>query len=143
MINESIELISEKPLFGFSTGGYKNALIEHSKDYLGAKNVTPKYPHPHNEWLLWMVQWGIFGLLAFILFFVSTFLYFIKNFSCKNYFNNPITFYSFWGILLNIIFIISGGCEAIFFRTLPQSVYLRGLCICIANIETHKNNIIR
>lgn len=139
MINEAVEIINESPYQGNSTGGYRKALLAHNFNYLGDKTVATKRPHPHNEWLLWMVQWGIWGLLAFILLFGYTTFYFIKNFSWKHGGNNSISFYSLLGILINVIFIISGGCEAIFFRTTPQSVYLLGLCMCIANIENHKH----
>lgn len=138
MLKECFILSKKSDNMGVSTGSYRKALLDHRFNYLDDKAVSTKYPHPHNEWVLWMVQWGVFGLLAFILLFGYTTFYFIKNFSRKYWSNTLTNFYSFFGILINVIFIISGGCESIFFRTIPQSVYLLGLCMCVANIESNK-----
>ena len=144
MIKQCVTLIAEKSL-GIGSGEYRQALnVKQWKYYGDDKNavVIKKFPHPHNEWLLWMVQWGIFGGIALVLWFGYVFYYFIRNFSIMNFYSGK-TEYSFLGILLNVVYIISGGCESIFFRTLSQTVYVLGVCLCIAQIEVFKKRELR
>lgn len=57
---ESVELIKEKPLFGWGTGAEK--CVMHPDQY-GFPNLQTD-PHPHNQWLLYGIRFGLLGILA-------------------------------------------------------------------------------
>lgn len=58
----ALELIREKPLFGYGTGSFGTEQARLIKD-----RKTMASPDPHNEFLLTCVQIGIGGLLLFLL----------------------------------------------------------------------------
>lgn len=57
---ESAEVIKEKPLFGWGTGAEREVLhpAQYGLDFLQGD------PHPHNQWLLEGIRFGIVGILA-------------------------------------------------------------------------------
>lgn len=142
MIKEGQDIVKNNKIYGVGTGGYRKELVNRDLDYLGSKDVSiPKNPHPHNEWLLWLIQWGIFGFIGLVVWFGYNFIYFTMGFRLKA-FEKPEMGHRMFGILLNVIFIVSGGCEAIFFRTVPLSVYLMVLGGCIAKVNVlHKHGV--
>ncbi len=62
----SIDLIKEKPLFGYGTGSY--ATVQHK---LIAGSDTEAATDPHNEYLLTAVQIGLVGCVVLLLFLVD------------------------------------------------------------------------
>ena len=58
---KSMEAIKEKPLFGWGTGAERCLLIETG------------YDHPHNQWLLDGIRFGVIGILALAWLFVVGF----------------------------------------------------------------------
>ena len=138
MMKSCFTLIQEKPMFGHGTGSFGYELKQHGMTYMGynfsnkkANPMVVRTAHPHNEWLFWLVQWGSLGFIAGCWWFGWILFYLIKN--------RKVDFCLFMqGICLNIIFIMSGCCEAIFFTTIPQSFYLMALCACIGAIEQRK-----
>jgi O-antigen ligase len=74
----SIELIKEKPVFGYGTGGYgiaQNALVEGT--------TTELSTDPHNEFLLTTVQIGFVGLFVLLALFIDPILRSFKLIRCK------------------------------------------------------------
>ncbi len=57
---EAAGLIKEKPLFGWGTGAEK--CVMHPDQY-GFPNLQDD-PHPHNQWLLYGIRFGLTGILA-------------------------------------------------------------------------------
>lgn len=57
---EAIDLIKEKPLFGWGTGAEK--CVMHPEKYDNA--YLQSDPHPHNQWLLCGIRFGLLGILA-------------------------------------------------------------------------------
>lgn len=57
---ESVEAIKEKPLFGWGTGAERERL--HPAQY-GLDKLQGD-PHPHNQWLLYGIRFGLVGILA-------------------------------------------------------------------------------
>lgn len=62
---KSIELMKERPLFGFGTGSYATEFcrVAESKEWCEAG----KY-HPHNQFMAFGVQLGIIGIMAYVAF---------------------------------------------------------------------------
>ena len=62
-VKKSVQLIREKPLFGFGTGSYANEFcrVADSSEWCAAGSF-----HPHNQFLAFMVQLGTVGLLAYL-----------------------------------------------------------------------------
>lgn len=65
---KSIELMKERPLFGFGTGSYPTEFcrVAESKEWCEAGKF-----HPHNQFLAFGVQLGITGMLAYLLLLVA------------------------------------------------------------------------
>lgn len=132
MLEQALSFIQESPWIGTGTGSYGTLLMQHGLPYV-AYYITSGFErnaHSHNEWDLWMIQWGMLGFIAFFIWFGTLARYFFKERRC--------TFYASFGGILQLIFFIGGVGEAIFFVTVPQSIYLLGTCLCIAMIEHTK-----
>lgn len=127
-------LIKEKPVFGHGTGSFGYELQQHKMNYISNVKISQRIiriAHPHNEWLLWLVQWGSLGFIAGCWWFGWLLWYLIKNRKV----DNCLVMH---GVALNVIFISGACCEALFLTTIPQSVYLMALCACIGSIELKK-----
>ena len=85
----------------------------------------------HHEWLLWMIEFGVFGALLLILWFGWVARYLWKN---RRY--SP--FYASYGGIFQVIFLFSGCCDGMLHPIGVQSVYVLGTCSCIAMIEREK-----
>lgn len=59
-IDASFRLFMEKPLVGFGTGSYKNEHQRLIKTYYPPDTINSN--HPHNQYLITLVQFGVFGL---------------------------------------------------------------------------------
>lgn len=143
MAQNCFTLIKEKPVFGHGTGSFGYELQQHKMIYIGYNFSDVKksqriirIAHPHNEWLLWLVQWGSLGFIAGCWWFGWLLWYLIKNRKV----DDCLVMH---GVVLNVIFITGACCEALFFTTIPQSVYLMALCACIGSIELKKFKVKR
>lgn len=63
----SWQLFLERPWFGYGLGGFNEALVQQAlligvPDYFGETLIS--FTHPHNEWLFWIVQSGVFAFVA-------------------------------------------------------------------------------
>ena len=136
MLEQSYVLIKENPLH-ICTNSFVEGLKSHNFAHLGTVgDAIYKHAHPHNEWVLWVVQWGVWGLIAVFAFFSYILHYFSTIVRQKG--TGIQFFYATFAILLTFIYIVSGCCEAIFFQTLPQSAYIFGLTICFSHCFRYK-----
>ena len=142
MTKESVKIIKDHLLFGSGTGGYRQELIKNNFDFLGKEASIHKKPHPHNEWLLWLIQWGVWGLLGLILWFGYNFIYFLRGFRIKLLEKTEMV-YRLLGICLTVGIIVAGGCDSVFASTVLQSFYLLVLCACISKVYTLRKSEIR
>lgn len=62
---KGVQLISERPLFGFGTGAYHKEFcrVADTKEWCSAGQL-----HPHNQFISFGVQLGLAGLLAYLLY---------------------------------------------------------------------------
>ncbi|WP_162224917.1 PglL family O-oligosaccharyltransferase [Neptunomonas antarctica] len=77
----SWQAIKDKPLLGHGIGSFQTAFHEKAAEYqLENENfkLTTQFSHPHNELLLWGVESGIVGLLAFLCAVVTVLLQLFK-----------------------------------------------------------------
>ena len=66
MWSASLEIWRNSPLLGVGTGGFPVAAVEQKvKDRYGAPFT---FVHPHNQYLLNLVRWGVVGLALLLLF---------------------------------------------------------------------------
>jgi len=89
---QSLKIFLNKPLLGHGTGSFEN---EYSKN---SKNKTYLTSNPHNNHVLVLVQFGLFGFLIYMLIFVTQLRYFY--FSKEKYKYRPMT------LLLPLFFIL-------------------------------------
>ena len=90
-------------------------------------------PHCHFEWLLWVLEFGICGVLLLFVWFGWCLGYFIKN---RRY-----VFWANFGGVLQVVYLFSGCCEIVFHPIGTQSVYVVATCACIAMIEREKTRL--
>lgn len=64
-LKKSAQLIKEKPIFGFGTGSYASEFcrIADSTEWCEAGKF-----HPHNQFIAFLVQLGIIGFIAYLIF---------------------------------------------------------------------------
>jgi O-antigen ligase len=63
----TLEIVRERPLLGTGTGGFGAAYGAHVKDKYTDWRVLPM-ADPHNQYLFFLAEQGIFGLVAFLVF---------------------------------------------------------------------------
>ncbi|MGE5162338.1 MAG: O-antigen ligase family protein [Betaproteobacteria bacterium] len=63
----TLEIVRERPLLGTGTGGFGAAYTAHVKDKYTDWRVLPM-GDPHNQYLFFLAEQGIFGLVAFLVF---------------------------------------------------------------------------
>ena len=63
----TLEIVQERPLLGTGTGGFGAAYGAHVKDKYTDWRVLPM-ADPHNQYLFFLAEQGIFGLVAFLVF---------------------------------------------------------------------------
>lgn len=67
----SLKLIKESPVFGTGTGSFAKTYHEAYKDTKMIQGVV----HPHNDYLMFAVQFGVVGLLVLLGFFMAQWKY--------------------------------------------------------------------
>lgn len=76
LMDVSLEIIKENPLFGIGTGGFKDELKKYKTD-----PDLPDSSQPHNNFLYMAVSFGIIGVILLIWLFVLLFRNGWKNFN--------------------------------------------------------------
>lgn len=132
MLKQAEVLIKENPILGVGTGNYPKALAEHNFSHLRATGdkINP-HAHPHNEWVMFLILWGAFGLAGLVGLWGYIIYYFIKQIQWNNFINGN-NFYVGFALAVAIIYLVSGCCEAVFFMTLPQSAFCFWIALCFA-----------
>ena len=132
MLKECAIFIHEHPFVGTGSGSYAVQMRKHHFDHLkGTGDAITYLAHPHNEWILFALQWGIFGVIALLSFWGYIFFYFIKRFSYKDFFSSA-SFYSLFAGCLSIAYLVAGCCEPVFFIVFLQLTFLFGISTCFA-----------
>ncbi|WP_316827423.1 O-antigen ligase family protein [Pedobacter miscanthi] len=68
----SFSMIADRPVFGFGTGGFNSKYMtyqsEYFKNHIGSKYemLADSIDHPYNEYILFIVNYGIVGFLVLI-----------------------------------------------------------------------------
>ena len=70
LFENTLEMVRERPLLGTGTGGFGHAYTAHVKDKYTDWRVLPT-ADPHNQYLFFLAEQGIFGLVAFLVFIVA------------------------------------------------------------------------
>ena len=92
--NTAIDLIKQKPLFGFGLGSWKYE----SLSYSSLKNETILVPYyTHNDFLQTFVEMGILGFIIYLSFFIKIGFEIFKKFKLDS-------FYFYSGIILVVFF---------------------------------------
>lgn len=123
----SMEMVKDKPILGHGVHGFKSKYMNYQADYF-KKNPHSKYTiladnvsHPFNEYIFFLVNYGIVGLTLLII--VATYFYICYhknqttlNFSCLisllaiaifSFFSYPFRYPFTWIILLLNAYILS------------------------------------
>jgi O-antigen ligase len=67
LYENTLEIVRERPLFGTGTGGFGDVYAAHVKQKYTDWRVLPTVD-PHNQYLFFLAEQGIFGLVAFLVF---------------------------------------------------------------------------
>jgi O-antigen ligase len=70
LYENTLELVRERPWFGTGSGGFGEAYAAHVKDKYSDWRVLPTVD-PHNQYLFFLAEQGIFGLVAFLAFIIA------------------------------------------------------------------------
>jgi O-antigen ligase len=70
LFENTLEIVRERPLLGTGTGGFGAAYTAHVKDKYTDWRVLPTVD-PHNQYLFFLAEQGVFGLVAFLVFIVA------------------------------------------------------------------------
>jgi hypothetical protein len=70
LYENTLELVRERPWFGTGTGGFGVAYAAHVKDKYSDWRVLPTVD-PHNQYLFFLAEQGIVGLVAFLAFIIA------------------------------------------------------------------------
>ncbi len=68
----SLEIIGQRPVFGFGTGGFSVVYADHVRTKYTDWRARPT-SDPHNQYMLILVENGVIGLSVFIFFLISCF----------------------------------------------------------------------
>ena len=74
--NDTINMISDKPLMGFGPGTYEYTFQKYRESFLGERIITG---HPHNEYLELIADYGIIGFILFSLSWIYTLFLLVKS----------------------------------------------------------------
>ncbi|WP_372742949.1 Wzy polymerase domain-containing protein [Neptunomonas sp.] len=77
----SWEVIKDKPLLGHGIGSFQRVFHEKAAEYqlkTDGFNLGVQFSHPHNELLLWAIETGVIGLLAFLFAILSVVLQLVR-----------------------------------------------------------------
>ena len=132
--NVAKEIFLDNPLFGVGiknfrveSGNKKYDNLDHNKNHLRVSN------HPHELYYEFLSETGLFGLICFLIFIISSIIL-----SIKNYFKEK-NIYQFSGIIfisLSILPIIPSGS---FLATYPSSIFWINYAIMMGYFNTRRN----
>ena len=128
--NTAIDLIKQKPLFGFGLGSWKYE----SLSYNSLKNETILVPYyTHNDFLQTFVEMGILGFIIYLSFFFKIGFEIFKKFKLDS-------FYFYSGIILVVFF----GNTMLNFpvhrsQEIIPFIIFSGLILSISNIKLLRN----
>lgn len=65
------DLFVESPIFGHGLGSFQKAFQEKRKEYQQADKIhlggAPRFSHPHNEIMFWMIEGGVISLVGILI----------------------------------------------------------------------------
>tara|TARA_Y100000590_G_scaffold29630_1_gene33061 strand:- start:187 stop:1515 length:1329 start_codon:yes stop_codon:yes gene_type:complete len=130
--NQAIIIWKDYPFFGIGIKNYTNACkLEKYKENIKHFFCTT---HPHNFYVQWLLETGLFGLIGFILLLFNWFKYFIKNInkSTNSLIYAPILtfFVLFWPIMSTGSFFSN--------RNATMNWFIIALCLVIKNLIKKK-----
>ena len=70
----SVVAIAERPVIGFGVGGWKAAIDQKTQDFVQERPQPLQGNNPHQQFLLWGVELGVFGIILACAFFIAVFL---------------------------------------------------------------------
>ncbi|MGH1463124.1 MAG: Wzy polymerase domain-containing protein [Neptuniibacter sp.] len=78
----SWELFTEKPLFGHGLGSFQKVFQDKRAEYNRINPLfmesSPRFSHPHNEIVFWLVEGGILSLIGIVVAAIVTFIQLIR-----------------------------------------------------------------
>ena len=112
MFETAIHIFKDSPVFGVGIGGYH----PHAQEYFDKKDEKLSrevilWKNPHNELLLQAATRGIFGILSFLVLFVSMGIAFAKTLNCTD---ASVLFHAVAGLSLVIGYAVFGMSIALF-----------------------------
>lgn len=113
LVQNSLELIKLKPLFGFGSGSFHNAYGNVVPDSLKGK---VEGTNPHNQYLLTWVELGLPGLILLLAIFATLFMQFVKHSSLENHLGMGLLLCMMIGCTMNSWLLDYTSC--IFFVTM-------------------------
>lgn len=114
----AIEMLNDYPIWGVGTGNFNNIYV--NSGYINVLAKEPDLQHPHNIFLFYFVERGIFVGITFILMLLSQIYILFKNLLLIN---NKINFTVLAEIIVIIGAIIHGCVDAVMDNRTYQLMY--------------------
>ncbi len=94
--NDSLELIEQRPIFGFGTGGFT---VAHNR-LIKRTHIEPT-DNPHNEYLFITVQLGLVGLISFLALFITQWVCSLRLMDKNKYLVQGVVLAMMMGCIMN------------------------------------------
>lgn len=130
-------IFKENPVFGIGKGNFQQSIKKLADQDIVSKLVE-EYKHAHNEILFMMAEFGSLGLIALLLFYCGSTIYFYK------YRQNDdliIKASAYMGLMLSSGYIIFGFTEVIFDRVKEIGFFVTMVSLFLALIASRKREL--
>ena len=126
-----LEMFKDHKLFGVGLNNF-TYLCQNDSRYRNSMAIYSCPSHPHNIYLQWLIETGIFGLLFFIIYLINLFYLILKNKSSEYYLISMSTILIlFWPIMSTGSLLKNWNGVSTFF--------IVGLCLSISRLKNKTN----
>lgn len=128
LLHNTWELIKQRPLLGWGTGGYRKAYAEHAPEATFAREQRS---NPHNQYLTAWVETGVLGLIGLVVFLGSCLLVFVRMRTTEGYLGVGLVLTYAIGCLANSWL---NDCAPAYFFILMSA-------LCLGAVTTKKSKV--
>jgi len=116
----ALHLIQEKPLVGWGSDGYHEAMLELGEEGMVNRYVAKRYDHAHNEFIDATVKRGVVGLMALLAIYLVPMTLFARQLQAANL---EVRALAVAGVLLPVAYIDFGLTQTLMVHNSGVMVY--------------------
>ncbi|SFU43217.1 O-antigen ligase family protein [Halomonas korlensis] len=133
----ALHLIQEKPLVGWGSNGYHEAMLELSEQGVVNRYVAQRYDHAHNEFIDATAKRGVIGLMALLALYLVPMTLFARQIHAANL---EVRALAVAGVLLPVAYIDFGLTQTLMEHNSGVMVYAFWLVVLWAQFRVTKRN---